>query len=355
MFFYIFTETMLFYLSLFLLSSVQSAEKSVDLSSISNLPSDTLTYQNPVFVPVLADPTVIRVGETFYAYGTEDNWGEEGGYHLVPVIKSEDLVHWELVGNSMDKKPSWKSRGGIWAPDVTQVGDEFWMYYSFSTWGDPNPGIGLAIATRPEGPFVDQGKVFDSEVIGVANSIDPFYWEEEGKKYLIWGSFHGIFLTQLSSDGKRAVGAKMQLAGNHLEAAYILKKERYYYLFGSAGTCCEGEMSTYRVLVGRSHTLVGPYLDAEGRDLMDGKSGELVLKGRPGADGIAGPGHNAEVVTDSQGMDWLLYHGMELSKPKLGNGTNRRALFIDPLIWENGWPKVRGLQPSVGSHKAPVL
>lgn len=134
---------------------------------------DTTHYQNPVFEPVLADPTVIKYDEYFYAYGTEDNWGEEGGYHLVPVIRSQDLIYWELVGDAFDEKPDWKSKGGIWAPDVTEVDGKFVMYYSFSTWGDLNPGIGVAISSTPDGPFEDLGPVFDSEEIGVKNSIDP--------------------------------------------------------------------------------------------------------------------------------------------------------------------------------------
>ncbi|MDR7128619.1 arabinan endo-1,5-alpha-L-arabinosidase [Algoriphagus sp. 4150] len=317
--------------------------------------SDTLTYINPVFEPVLADPTVVKVGDVFYAYGTEDNWGEEGGYHLVPVIKSSDLVNWEVVGNSMDEKPSWKERGGIWAPDVTQVGDQFYMYYSFSTWGDPNPGIGLAIADSPEGPFVDQGKVFDSEEIGVANSIDPFYIEENGAKFLIWGSFHGLYLTELTADGKKPTGEKLRVAGDHLEAAYVYKKDGYYYLFGSAGTCCEGANSTYKVLVGRSENLEGPYLDKEGKSLLDSDSGTLVVGRNEGESGYAGPGHNAEIVLDDAGQEWLLYHGMDKQKPKLENGTNRRVLLLDKIIWVDGWPSVSGLVPGTSSQNAPIL
>lgn len=316
---------------------------------------DTLKYTNPVFEPVLADPTVVKVGGEFYAYGTEDNWGEEGGYHLVPVIKSKDLVHWQLVGNSMEKKPSWKERGGIWAPDVTQVGDQYYMYYSFSTWGDPNPGIGLAIAQKPEGPFVDQGKVFDSSEIGVANSIDPFFMEENGKKFLIWGSFHGLFLTELSADGKKPIGEKIQVAGDHLEAAYIYKKDGYYYLFGSAGTCCEGANSTYKVLVGRSENLDGPYLDQEGKNMLDESAGTLVVGGNASQNGYAGPGHNAEIVTDSEGQDWLLYHGMSKEKPKLDNGTNRRVLLLDKILWTNGWPVVEDQEPSTSPQDSPVF
>lgn len=316
---------------------------------------DTTFYQNPVFEPVLADPTVTKFGSFYYAYGTEDNWGEEGGYHLVPVIRSPDLIHWELVGDAFDEKPDWKSKGGIWAPDVTEVDGKFVMYYSFSTWGDPNPGIGVAISDHPEGPFDDLGPVFDSEEIGVKNSIDPFYWEENDKKYLIWGSFHGLYITELDESGTAPIGPKTQIAGNHLEAVYIHFRNGHYYLFASAGTCCEGEKSTYRILVGRSESLFGPYLDSNGNDLNDGKSGEIVLRGNSGETGIAGPGHNAEIITDSAGRDWILYHGMELNKPKLENGTNRRALFLDPLIWENDWPLVESQHPGNGLRPGPIL
>lgn len=322
---------------------------------LSKTKSDSLLYKNPVFEPVLADPSVIKDGEYFYAYGTEDNWGEEGGYHLVPVIQSKDLVHWNVIGNSMEKKPNWKPKGGIWAPDVTKVGDRFFMYYSFSTWGDPNPGIGLAIAEKPTGPFADQGPVFTSEEIGVANSIDPFYFEENGKKYLIWGSFHGLYLTQLSSDGSKAEGEKIKLAGNHLEAAYLIKKDGYFYLFGSSGTCCEGAKSTYKVLVGRSKNLFGPYLDQEGNELLNGSAGSLVVKSNSGDTGYAGPGHNAEIITDDKGKDWLLYHGMDKSKPKLNNGTNRRVLLMDPLIWNEGWPSIKNHVPSTSIQAAPIF
>jgi arabinan endo-1,5-alpha-L-arabinosidase len=304
---------------------------------------------------VLADPTVVKVGDEFFAYGTEDNWGEEGGYHLVPVIKSIDLVHWEVVGNSMVKKPDWKERGGIWAPDVTEVGDQFYMYYSFSTWGDPNPGIGLAIADKPEGPFIDQGKVFDSEEIGVSNSIDPFYIEKDGKKFLMWGSFHGLFLTQLTADGKQPTGKKIQVAGNQLEAVYVYEKNKYYYLFGSTGTCCEGAKSTYRVLVGRSEKLEGPYLDKNGKPMLDLDSGTLVVATSISGNGYAGPGHNAEIVTDDEGQDWLLYHGMEKQHAKLNNGVNRRVLLLDKINWVDGWPSISGKEPSISPQVSPIF
>ena len=317
--------------------------------------STALTYVNPVFQPVLADPTIVESDGFFYAYGTEDNWGVEGGYHLVPVVKSKNLVKWTFQKDAFVKKPVWKPQGGIWAPDVTVVDGKFLMYYSFSTWGDVNPGIGLAIADNPEGPFIDQGKVFNSAEIKVDNSIDPFLFVEEGVKWLFWGSFHGIYAVRLSNDGLHAEGEKVHVAYNHLEGVYVHKRNGFYYLFGSQGTCCEGANSTYHVRVGRSTELLGPYVDKAGNDLLKGEYGELFLKGNDGAKGFAGPGHSAEIITDDEGTDWQLYHAMLKSYAVLSNGTNRRSLMLDKIIWEDNWPRIEGHQPSILRQNGPVF
>lgn len=63
-----------------------------------------------------------------------------------------------------------------------------------SSWGGGETcGIGVAISDTPQGPFTDLGKLFRSNEIGVHNSIDPFYIEDNGKKYLFWGSWWGIW------------------------------------------------------------------------------------------------------------------------------------------------------------------
>lgn len=71
------------------------------------------TYTNPVFSPVLADPSIVKHEGYFYAYGTENNWGKDGGYHLVPVVRSRDLVNWTFVNDALTAKPDWKQEGNI--------------------------------------------------------------------------------------------------------------------------------------------------------------------------------------------------------------------------------------------------
>ncbi|MDQ0257242.1 beta-xylosidase [Evansella vedderi] len=187
-------------------------------------------YQNPVFEPVIADPSIIKAEDGFYyVYGTEDNWGDGMGSRVVPIVRSENLVDWEYVGEAFHEKPSWKEDGGIWAPDIVYYNDMYYLYYSQSTWGDPNPAIGVAISETPQGPFEDQGKLFDSQEIGVNNSIDPqMFLDDDGTPYLFWGSWYGIWGIELSEDGFDYVGEKFQIASTDFEAPYIIKRDDYY-------------------------------------------------------------------------------------------------------------------------------
>jgi arabinan endo-1,5-alpha-L-arabinosidase len=313
---------------------------------------DNSVYQNPVFEPVFADPSLIK-GEDghFYAYGTEDDWGDGEGSKYIPILKSANLIDWEHIGNAFSDQhhPMWK-QGGLWAPDITFYKDKYYLYYSLSTWGDYDPGIGVATSDSPEGPYQDHGKVFRSSEIGVENSIDPFFIEENGTPYLFWGSFHGIYGVELTEDGLAPNGEPFQIAGNAYEAPYIIKRDGYYYFFGSLGTCCDGENSTYRVTVARSESIQGPYLDQRGVDILASEGTMVLSKG----DSFVGPGHNA-IVTDDNGTDWILYHAIDKNDPKLDSGATRRPLMMDPLIWEEGWPKVKDLVPSETKIKKPVV
>ena len=320
--------------------------------------ADTL-YQNPLFEPDLADPTVVRAPDGwFYAYGTENDWSA-GIHRIVPIIKSKNLKKWEYVTDAFATKPTWKSAGGIWAPDVTFVNSKYYMYYSFSTWGDNNAGIGLAISDLPYGPFVDQGKVFDSQSIGVANSIDPFFIQtgtgRNKKSYLFWGSFQGIYGTELSADFKSAVGTKFKIAGNAFEATYILEKNGKFYFFASSGSCCEGADSQYHVTVSVASDIKGPYLDQAGNPILtNGREGTLFLSGNRDW-GWVGPGHNAEVVTDDRGNDFFIYHAIDVKNPLLPGGATRRPLMMEPIKWLNEWPSIQDGKPSTTQQVAPYF
>lgn len=341
---------------------------------------DTI-YTNPVFAPVLADPTVVQGSDGyFYAYGTEDTWND-GVHHIVAIARSQNLAEWQYVCDAFtdETKPDWNISNGanIWAPQVLLRDGKYYMYYSYSAWGDSNPGIGVAVADNPAGPFNDLGKIFDSREIGVNNSIDPFFITlSRGSRqshYLFWGSFHGIYYVQMEDETTIMSGSKPQLIaygdGNvntGYEGVYIYQHDGYYYFFGSMSSCCEGADSQYHVVVARSQNITGPYLNKAGQDIKNaGVRGEMFLEGDRES-GFVGPGHNAEIFTDDKGRDFILYHAVDIVSGE-GDGTlrpgstaTRRPLMLDEVTWVDGWPVInagtdREGKPSVEAKEIPFF
>ena len=307
--------------------------------------AQTVTNRQPVIDMSAPDPTVIRAEDgTFYLYATED-------MRNVPIFHSANLVDWKLVGTAFtdNSRPKWLPKGGIWAPDIQRVGGKYHLYYAKSVWGGEwDAGIGVAVSNNPAGPFVDRGCMFTSKQIGIQNCIDPFYIEDGGKKYLFFGSFHGIYGVELTADGLHVKqGAKpREVAGTFMEATYIRRRGGYYYLFGSTGTCCEGARSTYRITIGRSKSLFGPYVDKTGLRLLDNHYNILLDKD----DSVLGPGHNAGLITDDAGNDYMLYHGFKASDPDAG-----RVVWLSRIVWADGWPSMMMEKDSQKNETVPVI
>lgn len=307
-------------------------------------------YSNPLTDVSVPDPTVLKENENlFYVYCTNG-----------PIRKSIDLIHWQEVGPMFKTKPSFNPDSGaaVWAPDIEKIGDQYVLYYALSAWGGgKNAGIGTAYAATPEGPFLldksvdGRGKLFTSSEIGVLNSIDPCFFEDGGQKWLFWGSFNGLWGAKLSENGMSlatdvatAKVDKVQIAGTAFEGAYIYKKDNYYYLFASIGSCCDAMLSTYTTVVGRSDNLLGPYVNRQGEKMLDNKY-EILIKAN---DLFVGPGHNSELVSDSEGADWILYHSYDRRTPNRG-----RYLMTDRVAWVDGWPIVATNSPS-SEAESPV-
>lgn len=298
-------------------------------------------YFNPVVNQNLPDPTIIKAEDgNFYLYATE-------GTKNVPIYKSANLTEWHFVGTAFINytRPNFEPNGNIWAPDINYINGKYVLYYSMSVWGGTwTCGIGTAVSSQPQGPFIDNGKLFRSNEINVENSIDPFYIEENSKKYLFWGSFKGLYAIELADDGMsiKSGAEKKQIAGTAFEGTYIYKRGDHYYLFASIGSCCNGVNSTYKLVVGRSTSLMGPYVDKNGKSMMaNGYS--LVIENNTR---FVGNGHCSEIVQDKDGSDWIFYHGIDVSNP------TGRVLLLDQVLWDKAnWPYIEGGTPSVQSKQ----
>ena len=115
-----------------------------------------------------------------------------------------------------------------------------------------------------------------------------------------------------------------------VEAPFIFRHGDWYYLFVSYDLCCRGAASTYNVVVGRAAEVTGPYLDREGKSLMDG-AGTVVARGNGRYSGV---GHCAVVNFD--GKDYMFMHGYDKEY------DYRSKLLIREISWTpDGWPEIR--------------
>ena len=114
---------------------------------------------------------------------------------------------------------------------------------------------------------------------------------------------------------KRDFNLPVSVAGDAaIEAPFIYKHDNLYYLFVSFNYCCEGEKSAYKIMIGRSEQVNGPYVHKDGVALnMWG--GSLLLEGDAKCYGIR---HNA--LANFNGIDYLVrhaYYAADIGKSKL--------------------------------------
>ena len=319
-------------------------------------------------VSTFADPSIIRGKDGYwYAYTTGDqvrtNTGDFG-FHRIAIIRSADQVHWTYVGDVFPsgRPPAWQpAASGSWAPDIRYLDGRYVLYYSVA---NPPPGpndyytIAAATAPTPAGPWTDSGApvIPPKGACDTFTDIDPAQvTDATGQKWLEWGSFRNLCVAKLRADGLRTTGAVTEVYRGQGEGGYITRHDGWYYLFVSENNCCIGETSSYQVRVGRSRSVAGPYVDADGISLTSQvPSGTFVVTNN--GNRFVGPGHSA-MSTDRSGQTWLVYHAVPRDTPRGGpQGPGLiRQLMVDRLDWIGGWPVLRaGAGASDSAQEAPA-
>ncbi len=338
------------------------------------------------------DPSVIRAEDgKFYIFGS----------HMAAAV-SDDLIDWksisrdahagctlvENVQEQMKEALTWAQTDTFWAPDVHRLKDgRYAMYYCACEGSSPLSALGLAIAEKPEGPYVDQGVFLKSGMPGYnatlyPNVVDPcVFTDKNGDLWMVYGSYSGgIFI--LGMDGETGLPLEGQgygkrlLGKNHarIEGPYILYSPEtdYYYLFLSFGGL-EAD-GGYNIRVCRSREPDGPYEDSMGRDMtkcggMPGTFfhdpdyepyGVKLMGGyrfapaesdvRKGAETLLSPGHNSAFYEPETGRTFIIFHTRYASRGDYHSVRVHLARFNEDL-----WPVMSPVRYCGESGEAPEV
>ena len=296
------------------LSGVQGAYRQIaaqhdalaarDISSVSAacLTLAGRTNDGVVYPFDFADPDVLTVGGTYFAYATNSVAGN------VQIIQSTDLSHWSPVGNALPNLPTWAASDTTWAPAVMQIGGSFVLYYAAVVAG-PGGGeecISAATATQPQGPYRDSSTAPLECQPSLGGSIDPSpFTDAGGTPYLLWKSNGGtgsttIWSEQLDPAGTamapateptRLLGADEGWQGGVVEAPDLVLAGGHYFLFYSGSNW---DTADYAVGVATCSGPLGPCVDG---------STQPLLSSGPNFDGPGG----ASVFADTSGSFWLAF------------------------------------------------
>jgi arabinan endo-1,5-alpha-L-arabinosidase len=309
-------------------------------------PTESATQTSPALTPILPltgvtspvhDPTLIKDGSLYYIVSTGAG---------IPIHCSPDMLTWDNCGKVFRVYPAWvyKTIPGVtdlWAPDLVFWGGKYHLYYAASSFGSNHSAIGLATnltlnQDSPDYNWADEGEVISSQTTDDFNAIDPnLITDQNGQRWLAFGSFWtGIKMRKIDSvTGKLAADdttlySLARRPGNGpIEGAFVTFANDYYYLFVSFDFCCKGIDSTYKIMVGRSRQVTGPYVDRDDKPMMNG-GGTLVYAGTAR---WRGPGHNSIYIEN--GVYWMVYHAYDAQM----NGTP--TLQIEAIQWDNDkWP-----------------
>ena len=277
-------------------------------------------YTNPIIHADYSDPdvTVSADGKTYYM--TASSFQCAPG---LPILRSTDLVNWELVNHALDAVPPTdfydaapRHGKGVWAPCIREHEGEYFIY-----WGDPDFGVFMVKTRDPEGEWSEPVLVKPGK--GIIDTTP--LWDADGKVYLANGwaasraGFNSVItISEMNREGTEVTTKPVMVFDgndgvNHtVEGPKLYRRGEYYYMFAPAGGVATGWQ-----LVMRSKNIYGPY---ESRIVM-----------AQGESDINGP-HQGALVDAPDGKSWFI-HFQDM-------GPYGRVIHLNPVEWKEGWPVI---------------
>jgi arabinan endo-1,5-alpha-L-arabinosidase len=320
---------------------------------IQNVNADIVHREKDWTTNFTHDAAIIKADGWYYAFSTDYMIGASPTPGI-QIRKSKNLIDWQFVGRVFEQVSmeawEWTNGNTFWAPNIIELNDKFYLYYSVSSVGKRNSYIGLATSDSIEGPWKDEGAVFKTKEGDdyTANAIDPdIVIDDEGQPWMVYGSyFGGIFISKIDKDTGKLVDSTDEgtLIAQRKNMSYGIEGPEimynpdtgYYYLTVSY----EWLEDTYNVRTARSKSITGPYLDYNNRDIVD-TTDESFNTGNKlvgsysfeNSNGWLGTGHNGLLEEDG---NYYLTHNA-----RAGEDIYWSHLHVRKILWtEDGWPVV---------------
>lgn len=300
-------------------------------------------YANVVLPGDFPDPTITKIGDTYWASATTAEWAP-----VFPLFKSTNLVDWELVSHVFPDVPAW-AEACLWAPEISHEEGKTYICYTARQRGGPLC-VAMASADHPAGPYVDHGPLVGQ----LHGSIDGFpLRDEHGDLYLVWkedGNAYGlptpIWAQRLSEDRTRLLATEpVELfrndapwEGNLVEGSSFAQHDGYFYMFYAGNGCC-GSGCTYATGVARSRSLLGPWEKCPQNPILKKNKNWSC------------PGHGT--VAEYEGRWFLLHHAYHASSHEF---VGRQGILSEFTWNAEGWPEFEGHSPQAAPlHNVALL
>jgi hypothetical protein len=316
-------------------SALQAGNQSqavAELSSVAAVCENMLGSGSggPVYPFDFADPAVIGVKGTYFAYGTNSTLGN------IQIMESTDLLNWTKAGDALPVLASWATPGQTWAPSIIHLKRSYLLYYTVASAASKVQCISVATAKKPQGPFVDSstGPLECQPNLGGSIDADP-YLDAAGRPYLAWKSNGGdgqpatIWAQALDPQGTALLGSKptellqpsQSWEGSVVEAPTMLYDDGSYFLLYSGNNW---DSADYAIGVALCTGALGPCVKPMSQPLFGSQAN------------LQGPGGET-VFTDDQGQ---LEMAFQAWLPGAVGYPHPRLLFIRQLDIADGLPRV---------------
>jgi hypothetical protein len=277
---------------------------------------------NPFVDGWYADPDVAVYDDAYWVYPTSSRPYAEQTY--LDAFSSPDLVHWTKHANVLTTAAvSWATKA-VWAPAPVRRDGKYYLYFGANDIQSNAElgGIGVAVADKPEGPYVDAiGKPLVSQFVNGAQPIDQdVFVDSDGQAYLYYGGWGHANVAKLNRDmtslGRFDDGSTFKeiTPSNYTEGPQMFKRGGKYYLMWSEDYWGG---PNYSVSYAMSDSPTGPFTGA-GKVLSQDAA---VAKGS---------GHNSVLNVPGTDIWYILYHRRPLSR----TGANDRQLSYDRMSFD---------------------